>query len=171
MNIRKLNKKGKLVVSLLVVSVLGKYAYSSIINPGYSLQEDVESLFKEDEALAYIKNALYEGISLDEALEVFQEMCKIPLGYDLILYETGAYALNLEPAFYLCLVRQYRNSDGASSQIHMNLKYTLDMDNRQLRESVWNDELEEDIFSYVKRSETYNHMKDRKEFAIMLWVD
>lgn len=97
-------------------------------------------------------------------------MCQIPLGHDLMLYETGAYAFNLEPGFYMCLTRQYRNLDGVSKQIHVNLRYALDQENKKLCESVWNDELDEDFFSYIKRSEVYKIMKNRDEFEITVFI-
>lgn len=172
MNIKHLKNKGKVMAALLIISVLGKYAYSSIISPRYIQQEDAELLpIEEKAAFEYIKNMSYEGMTLDEVLDTFQSMCQIPLGHDYILYEAGAYAFNLEPGFYVCLARQYRDSEGVSKQIHMKLKYTLDPENRGLGECVWNDELDEDIFSYIKRSETYDLLKDRKDFEITFYVD
>ncbi len=153
-----------------MLGIIGKYTYSSIIDPWHSQQVNVKDLIEEEKAFEYLKKSVYKGMTLDEVLDAFQNMCQIPLGHDLILYEAGAYAFNLEPGFYLCLARQYRDSDGISKQIHVNLRCALDQENRLLRESVWNDELDEDIFSYIKRTETYNLMRSKNDFEITVFV-
>lgn len=73
MNIKNFNNKWRIAALFLILGVIGKYAYSSIIIPWYSQQVEGEIQIRETEALEYLKNSIYEGMTLDEIMTVFQK--------------------------------------------------------------------------------------------------
>ena len=60
--------------------------------------------------VAYLKNAITDKMPLENIVDVFEQMCQVPIEEDMILFETGTYSFTGEPFFYFSLVRQFPNN-------------------------------------------------------------
>ena len=59
-------------------------------------------------------------MSVEEIVDVFEQMCSTPLEEDMVLFETGTFtAFSKEPFFQISLVRQFSNDDEEFYQIHV----------------------------------------------------
>jgi hypothetical protein len=62
--------------------------------------------------LEFLNNNISSDNTIDEIINVFEEMCKTPIEDDLLLLEYGTYNFTGEKLFYFDLVRQYPDGDG-----------------------------------------------------------
>ena len=46
----------------------------------------------KESLLGYLKNSISDNSSLEHIVNVFEEMCNMPLKEDMILFETGTYS-------------------------------------------------------------------------------
>lgn len=61
-----------------------------------------------DSLIKFLKNKITDKIPLEEIVDVFEQMCSIPLEEDMILFETGTFITSAsEPVFEISLVRQF----------------------------------------------------------------
>lgn len=74
----------------------------------------------------FLKNKITSETSLSGIVDVFEEMCQIPLDEDCLLFEIGTYTFTGKPQFYFSLVRQIPHEDEEDDeyyQIHVNVLY------------------------------------------------
>ena len=95
----------------------------------------------------------------------------MPVENDMILFETGTYSFTGEPLFYFSLVRQLPNDEEEYVQIHVDVLYAPTQRNENFQSSTWNEELEEDIFTYIRKSEAYLTMKAEKYINVNVYMD
>ena len=72
--------------------------------------------------LEHLQNRISDKSSLENIVDVFEEMCNIPIKEDMILFETGTYSFTGEPMFNFSLVRQFPNDEEEYYQIHLNVE-------------------------------------------------
>ena len=63
-------------------------------------------------------------MSLEDMVNVFEEMCDTPFDEEMILFETGTFTrLSNDPLFQISLVRQVPNDDEEFYQVHLDIFY------------------------------------------------
>ena len=97
----------------------------------------------KDSLLKYLQNRISNKLSLADIVNVFEEMCSIPIEEDLILFETGTYSFTGESMFNFSLVRQFPNDDGEYYQIHVDVLYLPEKGNKDFQQTTWNEDIEE----------------------------
>ena len=107
-----------------------------------------------DKLIGFLKNKIGERSSLEEIVNIFERMCSIPLEEDMILFETGTFTISGdEPMFQISLVRQFPNEDEEFYQVHLDIFYKPISENAEFSESIWDEDLDENIFDYIRNSE------------------
>lgn len=125
-----------------------------------------------DKLIDFLKNKIAERSSLEEIVNVFERMCSIPLEEDMILFETGTFTTSGdEPMFQISLVRQFPNEDEEFHQIHVDIFYETDDENKKMSESIWDEDLSENIFDYVRNSKAFAYAKSKEYHKVKIWCD
>ena len=114
----------------------------------------------KESLLGYLKNSISDNSSLEHIVSVFEEMCNMPLKEDMILFETGTYSFTGKPMFNFSLVRQFPNDEEEYYQIHVDVLYIPTEENKDFQRTIWNEDIEEDIFSYIKKTPEFSFCKD-----------
>ena len=125
-----------------------------------------------DKLINFLKDKITDKISLLEIVNVFEQMCKIPLEEDMILFETGTFTtLGDETMFQISLVRQFPNEDAEFYQIHVDILYESDNENKMMIESIWDEDLSENIFTYIRNSKSFAYAKNKEYSKVKTWCD
>lgn len=125
-----------------------------------------------DKLIDFLKNKIKERSSLEEIVTVFERMCSIPLEEDMILFETGTFTTSAdEPMFQISLVRQFPNEDEEFYQVHVDIFYETDDENKKMSESIWDEDLSENIFDYIRNSKAFAYAKDKEYHKVKIWCD
>ena len=125
-----------------------------------------------DKMIKFLKEKITDNSSLLEIIYVFEQMCKIPLEEDMILFETGTFtSFSDVPMFQISLVRQFPNEDEEFYQIHVDVLYKSDDENKMLSESVWDEDLDEDIFAYIRKSKAFAYAKNKNYSKVKIWCE
>lgn len=125
-----------------------------------------------EKLINFLKDKITDEISLEEIINVFEQMCKIPLEEDMILFETGTFTIfGDEPMFQISLVRQFSNEDEEFYQIHVDILYEFDNENKMMSESICDEDLSENIFTYIKNSKVFAYAKNKKYSKVKIWCD
>ena len=97
-------------------------------------------------------------------------MCSIPLEEDMILFETGTFTTFApEPVFEISLVRQFPNDDEEFYQIHVNILYKTTSENKIFSEATWDEDLSENIFDYIRKSEVFAYAKNKEYIKVEIY--
>ena len=125
-----------------------------------------------DKLIDFLKNKITERSSLEEIVNIFERMCSIPLEEDMILFETGTFTTSGdEPMFQISLVRQFPNEDEEFYQVHVDIFYETDDENKKMSESVWDEDLSENIFDYIRNSKAFAYAKSKEYHKVKIWCD
>ena len=125
-----------------------------------------------DKLIDFLKNKIAERSSLEEIVNVFERMCSIPLEEDMILFETGTFTTSGdEPMFQISLVRQFPNEDEEFYQVHVDIFYETDDENKKMSESIWDEDLSENIFDYIRNSKAFAYAKSKEYYKVKIWCD
>ena len=104
-----------------------------------------------DSLIKFLKEKITDKTPLEEIVDVFEQMCSIPLEEDMILFETGTFTtFASEPVFEISLVRQFSNDD-EFLQLHIDILYKPTSENKIFSEATWNEDLSENIFNYISK--------------------
>ena len=125
----------------------------------------------KESLLGYLQNSISDNSSLEHIVSVFEEMCNMPLKEDMILFETGTYSFTGKPMFNFSLVRQFPNDAEEYYQIHVDVLYIPTEENKDFQRTIWNEDIEEDIFSYIKKTPEFNFCKDKVFSKIEIYLD
>ena len=127
------------------------------------------------DCLAMLKESVNETMSLPEIVDAFEKMCQEPIDNDMILFETGTFAfqtINREPRFYFSLVRQFPiEDDDEYYQIHVDILFLPDSINREFSGAVWDEEIEENIFAFIRNSKEYAYAESAAYEQIRIYMD
>ena len=104
-----------------------------------------------------LKEVINEEASVQDIVDRFEEMCREPIDNDMILFESGTFSFTGEELFCFSLVRQFPNEEEEYYQIHVDVLFETNDENKTLSESVWNEDIEENIFEYVRKSESFSY--------------
>ena len=90
----------------------------------------------------------------------------------MILFEVGTFtSISDKPLFQLSLVRQAPNEDEEFYQVHLDIFYEACPENEIFHESIWDEDLEENIFDYIRASEVFAYAKEQEYQAIKIYMD
>ena len=64
--------------------------------------------------------------------------------------------------FQISLVRQFSNEDEEFYQIYLDILYEPDNENKMMIESIWDEDLSENIFTYIRNSKVFAYAKNKK---------
>ena len=132
------------------------------------------NIFKKatnEKLLKYLQNRISDKSSLEDIVNVFENMCNIPIKEDMILFETGTYSFTGEPKFYFSLVRQFPNCQEEFYQIHVDVLYIPTDGNRHFEQTVWNEDIKENIFNYIKQSSEFDYCKKKTFSKVEIYLD
>lgn len=127
-------------------------------------------------ALEVLQNETNGKTTLPDLLAAFESMCQVPIEgvskeEEMILFETGTFSFSGEPLFYFSLVRQFPNEEEEFCQIHLDIQYIPSDEYRAFGASVWDEELSEDIFEYIRKSEVYSALSEEEIYNIDVYMD
>ncbi len=117
-----------------------------------------------------MKNTIIDKMSLENIVDTFEQMCKIPIKEDLILFEAGTYNFTGKPMFYFSLVRQSSKSD-EYYQLHVDVLYNPASENESYNESRWSDDSEESIFDYIRKSQVFDYAKNSDYEKVEIFLE
>ncbi len=120
---------------------------------------------------AFLKKGNTGKLSLNQLVELFEKMCQISLDNDMILFETGTFDFTGQPLFYFSLVRQYPNDDEEYFQIHMDVLYQPNEKTRNFQSTVWNEDIKQNIFDYVRQSEIFLTIENDVYMNVDIYID
>ena len=121
--------------------------------------------------LKFLNDNISESNTVDEIIDVFEEMCKTPIEEDLLLLEYGVCDFNDEELFCFDLVRQYPDGDGEYYQLRVSLTFVPDKENAKLEDTLWSDDTDENFFDYIRKSSGYNYAKNHQIKSIDILKD
>ena len=124
-----------------------------------------------DSLIKFLKEKITDKTPLEEIVDVFEQMCSIPLEEDMILFETGTFTtFASEPVFEISLVRQFSNDD-EFLQLHIDILYKPTSENKIFSEATWNEDLSENIFDYIRKSEVFAYAKNKEYIKVEIYLD
>lgn len=88
-----------------------------------------------------------------------------------ILFETGIYDFTGEKLFYFSLVKQYPNEAEEYVQEHTDILFEPDGENYELKECVWDFDLDDNIFAYIKKSKAYVYAIEHPYLKVNTYED
>ena len=124
------------------------------------------------QSLEFLKDRITDKMPLEDMVEIFEDLCSVPIEDEMILFETGAYsAISNKPLFQLSLVRQAPNEDEEFYQVHLDIFYEANRENQIFSESTWDEDLEENIFDYIRASEVFAYAKEQEYQEVMIYLE
>ena len=124
------------------------------------------------QSLEFLKDRITDKMPLEDMVEIFEDLCSVPIEDEMILFETGTYsAISNKALFQLSLVRQAPNEDEEFYQVHLDIFYEACQENEIFHESIWDEDLEENIFDYIRNSEVFAYAKDQEYLAVKMYMD
>ena len=127
--------------------------------------------FKKKDHISFLKKNINKEMSLLEIVNVFEKMCDEPINDDMLLYETGTFEFSGERYFYFSLVRQFPNEEEEYCQIHVDIMYNPNNENKEFSGSVWNEDVEGDFFEYIRQSKAFEYASSDKIERIEIFMD
>jgi hypothetical protein len=119
-----------------------------------------------------LKEKITDQMSLEDMVNVFEEMCDTPFDEEMILFEMGTFTrLSNDPLFQISLVRQAPNDDEEFYQVHLDIFYKPTSENAEFRESIWDEDPDENIFDYIRNSEVFADAKDKEYLKVKIYLD
>ena len=99
-------------------------------------------------------------------------MCGTLFDEEMILFETGTFTrLSNDPLFQISLVRQVPNDDEEFYQVHLDIFYKLTSENAEFIGSIWDEDLDENIFDYIRTSEIFADAKEKEYLKVKIYLD
>ncbi len=125
-----------------------------------------------DNLIKMLKDKITDKMPLEKIVDIFEQMCSIPLEEDMILFETGTFTtFAKEPVFQISLVRQFPNGDEEFYQIHVDIIYKATKENEVFTEATWDEDLSENIFDHIRKSEAFAFAKNKEYIKIEIYLD
>ena len=69
------------------------------------------------------------------------------------------------------MVRQVPNDDEEFYQVHLDIFYKPTSENAEFRESIWDEDPDENIFDYIRNSEVFADAKDKEYLKVKIYLD
>ena len=124
------------------------------------------------QSLEFLRERITDKMSLEDMVAIFEDLCREPIDDEMILFETGTFtSISDNPLFQLSLVRQAPNEDEEFYQVHLDIFYEASQDNQIFSESTWDEDLEENIFDYIRNSEVFAYAKEQEYLAVKMYLE
>lgn len=124
-----------------------------------------------DRFVEYLEKTITVKMTLEDIVSTFESMCQMPVEDDMILFETGTFSFTGEPLFYFSLVRQFPNEEEEFMQIHVDVLYKSSSENKGFEATVWDEDLDENIFDYIRKSEVFAYAKNQEYVKVEIYMD
>lgn len=120
-----------------------------------------------------LRESVQEGMTLDELIDAFAAMCRIPVGEpDDLLFETGTFDFTGKARFYFSLVRQFQYQDEEEYvQLHLDVRYAPSNVTAGLSCTEWAILQECDFFDTVRSSAAYRTVKGLPIAEIEVYIE
>lgn len=119
----------------------------------------------------YLRNTITDKMTLKDIVDIFENVCQPMTEEDMVLFETGTYSFTGEELFYFSLVKQVPAEDDEYYQLHIDILYKPNAENKKLNTTVWDEDLEENIFDYIRNSEAFNYAQRDDYIKTDVYVD
>ena len=125
----------------------------------------------KEKLLKFLQERITKDTSLESIVATFEQMCSISVKEDMILFETGTFDFSGEERFYFSMVRQFPNDEEEFYQLHVDVLYEPTEKNKDYQQTTWNEEIDENIFGYIKNSLEYKHCKGDRICNLEIYLD
>ena len=110
--------------------------------------------------IKFLEDKITDKMSVEEIVDVFEQMCSTPLEEDMVLFETGTFtAFSKEPFFQI------------SYQIHVVILYKPTAENKIFSETTWDEDLDENIFDYIRKSASFAYARNHEYIEVKIYMD
>ena len=124
------------------------------------------------QSLEFLRERITDKMPLEDMVAIFEDLCREPIDDEMILFESGTFtSISDNPLFQLSLVRQAPNEDEEFYQVHLDIFYEASQDNQIFIESTWDEDLEENIFDYIRASEVFAYAKEQEYLAVKMYLE
>ena len=124
------------------------------------------------QSLKFLKERITDRMSLEDMVSIFEDLCREPIEDEMVLFETGTFTtISDKPLFQLSLVRQAPNEDEEFYQVHLDIFYEASQDNQIFSEATWDEDIEENIFDYIRASDVFAYAKKQEYLAVNIYLD
>ena len=132
-------------------------------------QEELEKL----PVYQALRDSVDLDMSLDELIDVFAAMCKLPVGEpDDLLFETGTFDFTGKKLFYFSLVRQFQYRDEDEYvQLHLDVRYAPSPATKRLSCTGWGSLIEGDFFTMVRSGAAYQAVKETPITEVAVYIE
>lgn len=161
-----------LAIVAMIMALTGCSNHSNKVTDSSAQEKGKSPMYLEKE----LKDAITEGMTLDEMLDAFREVCQIPVEIednddDILLFETGAYDFTEEDLFYFSVTRQFPDESDEYYQLHLDVVYQVTSENKKLSSCSWSDEIDGDFFNYIRSTKDYSAIKEQAIVKIDIYMD
>lgn len=118
-----------------------------------------------------LKNNITDAMELKDIVDVFEKACQPMNEDDMILFETGTFDFTGEELFYFSMVKQAPAEDDEYCQLHVDVLYKPNAENKKFSTAVWDDALEENIFDYIRNSKAFNYAQNDNYVSVDIYAD
>lgn len=119
----------------------------------------------------FLKDEIAGKMPLEGIVDTFERMCSMPIKEDMVLFETGTFHFTGKPLFQISLVRQFPNGREEFYQVHVDVLYQPTDENKGFHEATWDENISENIFDYIRKSEAYVYAKDKEYIQVDIYLD
>ncbi|WP_105177116.1 MULTISPECIES: hypothetical protein [Clostridium] len=124
--------------------------------------------------LELLKDTTDKEMRLSELVNAFEEMCKITINGvneedDMLLFEVGTFSGQSKSHF--SLVRQFPNEEEEYIQLHLDILYKTNTQNKLFSETIWSEEVDGNFFEFIKNSDAYLFLKDKQIDKVDVFMD
>ena len=124
------------------------------------------------QSLEFLRERITDKMLLEDMVAIFEDLCREPIEDEMILFEAGTFtAISDKPLFQLSLVRQVPNEDEEFYQVHLDIFYEANRENQIFSESTWDEDLEENIFDYIRASEVFAYAKEQEYQEVKIYLE
>lgn len=116
--------------------------------------------------IKFLENRIDDKMPLAGIVNVFEQMCCVPVEEDMILFETGTFSFTGESLFSFSMVRQFPNDEEEFYQIRVDVLYTSTNENKAFDEAIWNEDVDEPIFDYIRGSQAFAWCKNEQYIRV-----
>lgn len=122
--------------------------------------------------LEYLKSNINSDASLLSIIDTFGRMCRIDTNSEdeMFLFESGTQEQNGHKHFVFSMVRQFNCSGDEPMQIHLDVLYLTNNENKNVSESSWQENYSEMIQAALL-SKAFELCKNREITKIDIWAD
>ena len=124
------------------------------------------------QSLEFLRERITDKMPLEDMVAIFEDLCREPIEDEMILFEVGTFtSISDKPLFQFSLVRQAPNEDEEFYQVHLDIFYEASEDNQIFSEATWDEDIEENIFDYIRASDVFAYAKKQAYLAVNIYLD